>query len=134
MGKFSRKTARAVLREFIEVPRDRDSKIIYAELLRHGQVVLHTEFMAGPKTLNLWERLIDDPSSSNGLAMLGGGFMSIVGGLGGRLSHVRPTFVFKEVIVTHYFGTVQQLCEHIMESLRQEGMAQSYKLVSVPCN
>ncbi len=129
MGKFSRKTARSVLKEYIHVPRARDSRLIYAEVFRHGQLVLHTEFMAGPKTLNLWERLVDDPASSNGLAMLGGGFVSIVGALGGRLSRVRPTFVFKEVIVTHYFGTIQQLCRHIMEYIRQEGMAQSYKLV-----
>jgi hypothetical protein len=49
--------------------------------------------------------------------------------VGGSIAHMRPTFVFSELIVTHYFGNALDFVMAVAAAIAQQGVAQSYKLV-----
>ncbi|KAG5175783.1 hypothetical protein JKP88DRAFT_351402 [Tribonema minus] len=72
----------------------------------------------------------EDPDAAGGLAVLGGSFLSAVGVLGGTLARISPTFVFDELLVTHYFGSARELAAALARGLVQQGVAQGYKLAA----
>lgn len=45
------------------------------------------------------------------------------------IAHVNPTFVFDEMIVTHYCGGLRGLVSLVLAALTQQAVAQGYKVV-----
>ena len=45
------------------------------------------------------------------------------------IAHVNPTFVFDELVVTHYCGSAGGLSGLVLSALTQQAVAQGYKVV-----
>lgn len=45
------------------------------------------------------------------------------------IAHVNPTFVFDELVVTHYCGSIGGLSGLVVTAITQQAVAQGYKVV-----
>ncbi|CAN0097685.1 unnamed protein product, partial [Discosporangium mesarthrocarpum] len=45
------------------------------------------------------------------------------------LAHVNPIFVFDELVVTHYCGSMEGFCRMVVSALAQQAVAQGYKVL-----
>jgi hypothetical protein len=72
---------------------------------------------------------LDEAALESGLELLGAGFVQFLGAAARSVAQLCPTFVFNELLLTHYFGRPADLLRSMRLSMRQQALTQSYKLL-----
>lgn len=70
-----------------------------------------------------------DDALESGLELLGAGFVQVLGAVARSVAQLCPTFVFNELLLTHFFGSPADLARSMRLSMRQQAVTQSYKLL-----
>mgnify|MGYP005993405373 CR=1 FL=1 len=86
--------------------------------------------------LDLTQQMLSSDSSSSssasaaalGLAVLGSPVLSILSQIVSTISHTSPSFRFNALVVSNYFGSVQNLLQTLQGSLLQQLLQQAYKV------
>ncbi|CAM9638267.1 unnamed protein product [Chrysoparadoxa australica] len=131
LDKVCRRAAKRAVRGQLYPPRGRQGSMIYLELCHVSELIVHLELLASQRALHLDVLASEDPDelSLGGLAYLGGGFLSAVSVVGSSLAHVSPSFTFDELLVQHYFGSAEEFLKLLLMVLKQQAVAQGYKIV-----
>lgn len=123
-----RSVLEAKLQTHLEVPdRVKGTSVMYLELLHHSSVILHIDMTMGQQRKGL--ELGEDEALATGLELLGSGFGQYVSDIARSFASFHPTFVFNELLLTHFFGSPSVLARTILLSMRQQALTQSYKVV-----
>ncbi|CBJ48804.1 conserved unknown protein [Ectocarpus siliculosus] len=130
LAKMCRKKAKVTVRHTVPTPAKRDLSMVYVEAFRHSTIVVRVELWVGQAALSPDAAALEDPeTTTGGLTVLGGGFLTVLSVLGSSIAHVNPTFVFDELVVTHYCGSAGGLTGLVVTALTQQAVAQGYKVV-----
>ena len=119
-----------------QVPRRGSSTLVYVELFHVASLVLSVEFLLGqqPKHRGSGGGLDLDPAAldeavASGLETLGSSFVHFFASIARSFAQLSPTFVFNELLLTHYFGSPSELSRMMYMSMRQQAVTQSYKVL-----
>ncbi|CAM9775046.1 unnamed protein product, partial [Phaeothamnion confervicola] len=129
LDKVCRTAARRAVRHTLTAPAKFDSTLVYFEMFHHASIILHVQLHVSQRALSLETLAVEDPDVAGGLAVFGGGFLTALSVVGSSMAHVNPTFVFDELLVTHYFGNAVEFARMVVAALAQQGVAQGYKVV-----
>ncbi|CAM9838191.1 unnamed protein product [Scytosiphon promiscuus] len=124
LAKMSRKKAKIAVRHTVPTPAKRDLSMVYVEAFRHSTIVIRMELWVGQAALEG-----DPEATAGGLTVLSGSFLTVLSVLGSSIAHVNPTFVFDELVVTHYCGSIGGLSGLVVTAITQQAVAQGYKVV-----
>jgi len=120
-----------LLRARLSVPEHlKGTSLVYLELFHHSSIILHTEVLLGQQRKAIeFETAPLDESLVTGLELLGTGFVQYFLDVARRFANLHPTFVFNEVLLTHFFDSPSVLARTMMLSIRQQALTQSYKVL-----